>query len=200
MNQNVWPVWWCGFVRIVHTELQGCCNSVVCVEVCSHVCPYWQQSAVFAVSIPNEKHCWYTKPMAGATVTVCNKRQHINQWLHLYSFSNVVCKLFDHLPCSDNTSFKSAWQNWNKLDKKKCRVCGPLNLPSTSTCRFFLQNLNNSLTPQTTFSTTTLLFLMLLLLSTKKGFLRLVLENRHFTHSAWSLTDIGLFTMQAGAG
>lgn len=102
-------------IRIVLSELQGYCNGVV-MEFCSSVCLFDQ------ICKPNAEHCWYGKPHTGASVTVCNKQQqHVtNDFILCFLVSFAKC-LTTFIPCSDNTSFKSAWQNWNKLEEKKCK-------------------------------------------------------------------------------
>lgn len=101
--------------QIVLKELQGYINDVVSMEFCSSVCLSCLLSFFLFSFFSNAEHCWCHKPQTGATVTVCNKRHHlINDFMFLLvSFAKrpTAC-----IPCSDNT-FKSAWQNWNKLEE-----------------------------------------------------------------------------------
>lgn len=85
------------------------CNGVVCSSLClfDWICK------------PNAERCWCRKPQAGTPVPVCNKQQQcVTNYFILY-FLVSFAKCF--IPYPDNTSFKSAWHNWNKPEEKKCK-------------------------------------------------------------------------------
>ncbi len=97
VNQNVCgrtrPVWW-----------SGICKGVF-MEFCSSVCLFEQICTLIA------EHCWCRKPQVGTH----------NQYLCLILFGVIYKILTTFITCSDNISFKSAWQNWNKLEEKMCK-------------------------------------------------------------------------------
>lgn len=95
-------------------SLQGFCNTVVFALLC--VLFDW-------ICKPNAEHCSFKKEKGTGYFILS----------FLVSFAKCLSTFIPF--CSDNTSFKSAWQNWNKIKREKVKVCcSPLNSPSTSAC------------------------------------------------------------------